>query len=605
MRRLSVFLGIGSVLILLMGLGCSSAPAPTAAPAAPQQVAPAPVAPAAAPAMQQAAAPAAPAAPAPAAPAAPAATAMPQMFQPAPPTGRTVATPVRIAMEEQPQTGPKQGGILRWTPQASVANLDPTRQTSFVTHSIVYQWYDYPFGWNLDRVAQEQMVDTWSVNEEATEYTFSLRDGLEFHDGSPVTSEDVTASILRWKTTPGLPGTLWDLAEEPTLEVVDDQTFTLKPGTPFGLWIPFWTSLPTYVMPKEVVDPLEISDIMTDYNGSGPFKYVEWIPGNRVVMDRNENYNPRSDEPNGDAGARIAYVDQVINLEVPDAATKLAALQTKQTDFAEGLPNDFYATIVDSPGIKAVVIPQWARPQLATNKRNSPLTNPKARLAIQAATDPKKYLQAAYGVPELWDLGPCLWACGAQWGSNVGDTEYYEVDLEKARQLWQEALDETGFSGKLVLLTNTDYSDFYASALITREILESLGAEVDFQVSDWATVISRKEAANARETVEDGDWHFYHTWGGPLDPITDSAIGQTWNGGYHNERVIELRDEFLASTSIEEAKAITEEIQRIYFEEDPATIMYGWFKFVVAMQEDVQGYVPHKRIMMQGMWLDR
>ena len=114
------------------------------------------------------------------------------------------------------------------------------------------------------------------------------------------------------------------------------------------------------------------------------------------------------------------------------------------------------------------MIPQWARPQLATNKRNSPLTNPKARLAIQAATDPKKYLQAAYGVPELWDLGPCLWACGAQWGSNVGDTEYYEVDLEKARQLWQEALDETGFSGKLVLLTNTDYSDFYASALITR-----------------------------------------------------------------------------------------------------------------------------------------
>ena len=104
-------------------------------------------------------------------------------------------------MEEAPDTGPKFGGIFRWTPQASVANLDPTRQTSFVTHSIVYQWYDYPFGWNLDRVAQEQMVDTWSVNDEATEYTFSLREGLEFHDGNPVTSEDVTASILRWKTT--------------------------------------------------------------------------------------------------------------------------------------------------------------------------------------------------------------------------------------------------------------------------------------------------------------------------------------------------------------------------------------------------------------------
>ena len=67
-----------------------------------------------------------------------------------------------------------------------------------------------------------------------------------------------------------------------------------------------------------------------------------------------------------------------------------------------------------------------------------------------------------------------------QWGSEVGADEYYEVDLDKARALWQEAVQETGFSGKMVLLTNTDYSDFYASALITKEILESLGAEGRF-----------------------------------------------------------------------------------------------------------------------------
>ncbi len=594
-----VVIGLMAALVLL-ALACAPAVAP---PAAPQQPAPAAAPAGSAPA--PAAMPAAPQQPAPAA--APAAAPAPQQqFVPVPPTGRTVATPVRReAAPDAMDTGPKSGGVLRWTPQASVANLDPTRQTSFVTHSIVYQWYDYPFGWNIDRVAQEQMVDSWSLNDEATEYTFTLREGLEFHNGNSVTSEDVTASILRWKTTPGLPGTLWDLAEEPTVSVVDDHTFMLSPGKPFALWIPFWTSLPTFVMPKEVVEPLAVSDIMTDYTGSGPFKYVEWIPGNRVVLDRNDAYVPRSDEANGDAGARVAYVDRVINLEVPDAATKLAALQTKQTDFAEGLPNDFFETITQSPGVKALVIPQWARPQLATNKRNPPLTNPKARLAIQAATDPEKYLRAAYGPPELWDLGPCLWACGAQWGSLIGENEYYEVDLDKARQLWNEAVAETGFTGKLVLLTNTDYSDFYASALITREILESLGAEVDFQVTDWATVISTKEAANARDTVEDGDWHFYHTWGGPLDPVTDSAINQAWNGGYHNERVIQLRDDFINSTSVEEAKAITEEIQRIYFEEDPATIMYGWFKFVVAMQEDVQGYVPHKRVMMDGMWLDR
>ena len=159
MRRIPLFLVFGSILVMIAALACGSAPTETA-PAAAAPQAPAAAAPAPAPAPQAPQAPqqpAAPAAPAPAAAAAPAAA--PQAFSPAPPTGRTIATPVRReAMEAAPATGPKSGGIIRWTPQASVANLDPTRQTSFVTHSIVHQWYDYPFGWNLDRVAQEQMV---------------------------------------------------------------------------------------------------------------------------------------------------------------------------------------------------------------------------------------------------------------------------------------------------------------------------------------------------------------------------------------------------------------------------------------------------------------
>ena len=165
MRRISLALVVGTILLLVAAMACGTAPTPQAPPAhrhhrlrhphrrlRHRQH------------HKHRSSRAAPAMPAPAAPAAPAAA--PQAFSPAPPTGRTVATPVRReAMMEAPETGPKQGGILRWTPQASVANLDPTRQTSFVTHSIVYQWYDYPFGWNLDRVAQEQMVDSWSVND--------------------------------------------------------------------------------------------------------------------------------------------------------------------------------------------------------------------------------------------------------------------------------------------------------------------------------------------------------------------------------------------------------------------------------------------------------
>lgn len=594
---MSWILAIGIIVGLLGILGCGAAEAPT-----PQQPAtplpPAPPQPAPAVATVAPQQPAAPAQPAPAPTAA-------QVFQPISPPVQPAVTPVRVREAPAQTTTIKQGGTIRWAPQATIANLDPVRQTSFVTFSLVRHFYDYPVGYNAKREAGLQMLERWELTSDSREYTFKLREGLAFHNGNPVTSEDVMASIERWKTTPGTPGTLWDLAGKPTMTMVDARTFKFVTGDVFGLWVPFWASSPTFVMPREVVSRLQVQDINTNYTGSGPFKFVSWVPGNRAIIERNAAYKPRSDAPDGDAGARIAYVDKIEYMEVPDAATKLAALQTRHVDFAEGLPNDFYKTLVDSPSLDVVVIPQWARPGLATNKLNPPLNNPKSRLAILAATDPEKYMRAAYGGPDLWELGPCLWACTAQWGSQVGAEAYKkQVDMEKARRLWKEAVDETGFKGKMVLLTNTDYADFYAAALITKEILESLGAEVDFVVTDWATVISRKEA-NLRKPPEEGGWHFYHTWQGPLDPITDAAINQAWNGGYHNAKVVELRNKFIRAKSVEEAKAIVDEIQRVFWFEDPAIIPYGWFKFVVAMQDDVEGYRPHNRMMMEGVWLNR
>jgi ABC-type transport system substrate-binding protein len=156
----------------------------------------------------------------------------------------------------------------------------------------------------------------------------------------------------------------------------------------------------------------------------------------------------------------------------------------------------------------------------------------------------------------------------------------------------------------MVLLTNTDYSDFYAAALITKDILEGFGADVEFVVSDWGGVISRKEAHVATAPA-DGGWHFYHTWGGPNDPVTDGTISTGWNGGWHNAEAQQLIVDFAAAKSTEEAYAAVEALQTIFWTEDPATIPYGWFKFVVGRQDYVQGYVPHKRILMTGIWLDQ
>jgi peptide/nickel transport system substrate-binding protein len=500
----------------------------------------------------------------------------------------------------------KEGGTLHWIPQASIANLDPIRNTAFVSRMVMTQIYDFPFVWDENLAAGDQMVGSWSLSSDALTYTFNLRDDLTFHDGTAVDSADVMASLLRWSTAVGTPAQIWALFGDPTLERVDNKTYKIKGTQPFGLFVNYSGQMPSYVMPKSVADTLEPEDVNTDYMASGPFKFVEWQPGARVVMEKFEQYVPRSDPKSGTAGARIVYLDTVEFIEVPDAATRVAALQTGQADFSEGVPNDFYQTLLDIDSLEVARVARWAKPMLAMNRTQPPLGDARSRLAIQAMTDQEEYLAAAYGAPELWELCASIYFCGSTWSSDAGAELYFaKPDLAKAQPLWDAAVEATGFDKKMVLLTNTDYADFYASALITKRVLEELGAEVDFVVTDWATVIARK-VANLDKAVDDGGWHFYHSWDDVTsDPVQDYPTSPTWNGGYDNDRVQQLKLDFPKAKNFEEAKAIVDEIQRIFYEEDPPIIMYGSFNFLIAHQDYVKGYIPHKNIGVDSVWLDR
>lgn len=555
-----------------------------------------------------------PAQPAPAAPAAPAAAPAPApasaaVSMPAP-VG--TAVPASRAPFVAPTAAPaamsmiKEGGTLRWIPQASIANLDPIRNTAFVSRMVMTQIYDFPFAWDENLAAGDQMVDSWSLSADALTYTFNLRDDLMFHDGTAVDSGDVVASLMRWSTAVGTASQIWSLFGDPSLERVDSKTYKIKGTQPFGLFVNYSAQIPSYVIPKSLADSLEPEDINTDYMASGPFKFVEWQPGAKIVMEKFEQYVPRSDPKSGTAGARIVYLDAVEFFEVPDSATRVAALQTKQADFSEGLPNDFYQTLLDTAGLEVAQVKRWAKPMLATNKTTAPLTDPRSRLAILAMTDQEEYLSAAYGAPELWELCAAIYFCGSTWESDAGAEQYWaKPDLAKAQPLWDAAVAATGFDQKMVLLTNTDYSDFYASALITKRVLEDLGNEVDFVVTDWATVIARK-IANLDKSPDDGGWHFYHSWDDVTsDPVQDYPTSLSWNGGYDNAKVQQLKVDFPKAKTFEEAKAIVDEIQRIFWEEDPPTMMYGSFNFLIAHQDYVKGYIPHKNIGVDSVWLDR
>ncbi|MBP6770064.1 MAG: ABC transporter substrate-binding protein, partial [Reyranella sp.] len=192
-----------------------------------------------------------------------------------------------VAMAQQPST-------LRVVAHSDLKILDPIWTTAFIVRNHGYMIYDTLFALDGDLKIKPQMVDTWKMSDDKLTWTFTLRDGLEFHDGQPVTSEDVIASLKRWASRDSLGAILWPKVAE--LKAVDAKTFQIVLKSPTGVVLQA-LSKPSgnpFIMPKRVAETPG-TDQIKEFVGSGPFifKADEWKPGDRTVYVRNPKYKPR------------------------------------------------------------------------------------------------------------------------------------------------------------------------------------------------------------------------------------------------------------------------------------------------------------------------
>ena len=203
---------------------------------------------------------------------------------------------------------PKKGGTLKFIPHADLKIIDPIWTTAYISRNHGYMIYDVLFALDKDLKVQPQMVDTWEVSADNLQYTFTLRDGLKWHDGQPVTSADVVASIKRWGQKDGQGKLLMEFTD--SLDAVDDKTFRLTLKKPFGLVLDALakpSSNVPFIMPARVAATSPDEQIQETI-GSGPFKFVkdEWRPGHKVVYERNADYVPRDEAPSFAAGGKRA-----------------------------------------------------------------------------------------------------------------------------------------------------------------------------------------------------------------------------------------------------------------------------------------------------------
>src|SRR5467141_4126607 len=244
---------------------------------------------------------------------------------------------------------------LRFITQADLRSIDPIWTTAYVTRNFGYLVFDTLFSLDKDFKPQPQMVDRWTSSDDKLVYRFVLRDGLKWHDGQPVRAADCVASIERWGKRDTLGQKLMEAVDE--IQADDDKTFAIKLKAPFPLILDALGKLSSnvpFMMPERLAKTDAYQQI-PDAIGSGPFKFVkeEWVPGNKAVFVKNTDYLPRKEPPSFAAGGKVAKVDRVEWLYIPDAATAAAALGAGEADWYEQPPADLLPVFA---GNKDVVV---------------------------------------------------------------------------------------------------------------------------------------------------------------------------------------------------------------------------------------------------------
>lgn len=567
-----------AVASLAFVLACSSDDRTATAPAKPAAAAPAPTA-----VKAVASAPAAPEAPARPASAAPAAKAAAAQAPALKPTPVNPTAPIIQAPTQEPQGAPKSGGTVFWAGFSNPPSVDWSCHTTFrggVSNHVYEPFFTFD---HQRREAIPMSIGSWSLSADGTEYTFTLRDGQLFHDGSPVETEDAISSTIRWGgSTHAIAKQVWDITQ-PRHEVVDNKTWKMGMSSSFGLWPVYQAFNGAWIQPKAISDtpPDQCIDTQTEVIGHGPYKYIEWLPGDRVVMERYDDYNPRSEPQNGGGGAKISYFDRIEMVVIPDASTQVAGLRTGQVHIANSVAGDFKSVLQADSEVTVAVIGPGSPPYLVFNKTAKPFNNKKARQAVLMAADMEQWMIASLGSKESgdWVLDPAIFMSDGPWATQVSSEKYYKpggIDLPAATALMGEALAEEGmtFNDEILLLAANNIFYMEGGGSFTRQILESLGLKVNRPAVDWATVIQWKNSGCDRPvvpgaTAPGGGWNMYHTRTGPFDPLSNEGFSKTWSCGWQNPEIEQLTEDWLVAPTIEEQRALIDEMQVLVYEEVP------------------------------------
>ena len=461
---------------------------------------------------------------------------------------------------------------LIFVPQANLTSLDPIWTTATVTRNYAYLVFDTLYGTDDALRPQPQMAEGHRVEEDGRRWTIRLRDGLRFHDGSPVLARDCVASLARWMRRDSLGGTIAAILDG--MEAPDDRTLVIRLRRPFP---PLLNALaktqpsPAVIMPERLAatDPFkQVTEVM----GSGPFRFVadEYVSGSRAVFAKFEQYVPREDAPSSVAGAKRALVDRVEWRIIPESGTAANALRSGEVDWLEMPIPDLIPTLKrDKNVVVGRLDPYGLYPVLRFNHLHGATANRGFRQAILAAIDPREVMQAVMGDDASAYNAPV--GCFLPGTPYANDTAMDRVGGRADTDV-KAMLKASGYAGeRVVLLHPTDQPFYDAMSQVCAATLKRIGVTVDDAAMDWGTVVQRR---NSKEPLEKGGWSLFCTSFPALDytdPLAAPGLrgtgGAAWYGWPTDPTIEGLRSAWIEATDEGERRRLASEIQQQAFTE--------------------------------------
>jgi peptide/nickel transport system substrate-binding protein len=472
---------------------------------------------------------------------------------------------------------------LRFIPNVDLPSVDPVSTPTLTTLLHGNTIYDQLFGLDADFQPQPQMLAGYRTDANGTLWELTLREGLLFHDDTPILARDCVASILRWARRDSYRSALLDRTDE--IAAASDRVIRIRLKRPFAM-LAEALAQPTCLMMPERVAMTDPYKQITDTTGSGPFRFLadERIQGSRVAYARFEKYAPRRQGTASFlAGPRMVHFDRVIWGYVPDASTAAAALAAGEYDWWGDSDIDHYELLRRSPGLRLELTNRMGNiGSLRFNHLHKPFSDVAIRRLVLACVKQETFMESVAGAqPELYKTNVGLCTPGTPMANQAGTqaliarTDFGAVKKELAT---------AGYDGETVVFVGSTVPAFHAQAQVAVDLLRRMGFTVDYQELDLAAIAQRR---NSKERPEKGGWnvtvtgtYYLQSVLPPANPlIRNGAAGMPGFPGWPDVPHLEaLRGNWLDASILDEQKHFAVEMQAQVFRDVPYIPLGVWFQ---------------------------